>query len=329
MNHDEILPLDKIRKIESKAIKYIIWELGFNVQIKEINKTEIGWEVDLFISVPNTVKTADGKERTFYYIFDISKPLVFKENLTIDYSLSVKSSDIDADILTNFWKINKEIEKVILQYGANKWGKISFIKTYLNKASKIIALLKENGKIDIKELITAEPNLFEMASVISDLDFIELDKKNHRYYVASPKLTKFFELEVQDPEKFSVIEVVLGELVAKKLDVLVKDFNLTIIKRYVDIVTLYYINAAYFGSLISLTYNDFLHKIIAFRRKIGSTRERISFGAVMEELCKVGFFSRVEGEIVGNQDIFEKIMKKTGGKLPEGVKEAWTYETFA
>lgn len=307
------------QEIESKAMKYILWNLGSNIRIQGIQKQDDQWKVDLSISFPSEVKNKDGREKTFIYKYDLAKAIYLKENLSINHALTVKADEVEFEILERFWQTNKLIEEAILKFGKNKWGKIPFICTVLSKARTIISIIKKEEKIGIGDLMDTEN--YEMAKLLVKMKYLRIDRYNSEFLVPTNKLNLLLETELHEStsERTSVFEVVIGELIEEQLDVLLKEFKYGVIKTYIDIVALYYINTVRFGDLITITEEVLLRIFNSFRSRTSTTKKDWNFSRVIDELCIAGLLQKEGKEITGDIGIFTQLMEHKEEIFPPEV----------
>lgn len=296
------------RDIEFRASNYILWNLGSNIRIKKIEKDINRWKVDLFITFPNSIRTIEGEEKTFIYKYELDKSIYFDENLRIDRENTVKAEEIEYEIIHKFWKTNQIIEKAVLKYGRLKWGKIDIIGTIMTKVKNIITKAKEEEYLSVDEVL--ELDLLKMVQLIEEIKYLRYDSLNPNIIVPTNALNRLFEKELSDENNITpAIEVVIGHLVAEKLDVLLNDFKYFVIKMYVDVTILYYVNAIRFGDLISMKEADLRQIFNGFRSSFRTTKRDCSFSRVLEELHIAGLLVKEGENIRGDKEIFNKLMK--------------------
>jgi hypothetical protein len=302
----------RIREVStprSVAMKYICKRLGLNLRPGEatLDKETRTWSVPIKAVIPSKVSRREGQSTTFFYTFNVG-------NLTLDMDLHITKRlgavELDDAILSQWNDLNQVIQKEILQYARERWGKLTFVRTFLRPIYTLVIAVLDQKQASVSDFGVDSEKWFELLRTsgyiepMGDREFKPTNLLNG--------LQERIGLGVGHSD-FDVADLVAGNIFANQYDVISDKLRIHAPSIYVDTAKLYYSDAVNFKEIVPMEQSELFLKY----RQVGNrqayreamSQKSFSFGTVVSELIAVGLLHRRQESIIGDQKLFDHLVQ--------------------
>src|SRR6266581_6477882 len=133
----ESILIDGLGTPRSAATDFIINRLGLNFRAGNPIREARFWRVPIRAMIPASPDVVPRQEDQLFYKFDSFAEVILDESLKIVEwpKLSELKDKFEAEISRLF----SMIEKMILDYGSDKWGRVAGIRYFLNPLNAIVS----------------------------------------------------------------------------------------------------------------------------------------------------------------------------------------------
>jgi hypothetical protein len=305
-----VVRIQEIENPKSVVMKYICKRLGLNLRPGEpvFHEEDRVWSVPIKAVVPSKVSRRDGFSKTFYYTFNVGD---FK--LDEEYHIIQKPGALQLDeMLFSQWNdLNEVIQKEILQYARERWGKLTHVRTFLRPVYTIVIAFLDRKRVGVSEFGYESKKWFELLELSGYIESITDDefKSTNMLNALDQKLS-----QEGSQSDFDVADLVAGNIYATDFQRIRDDFHIHAPTIYVDTAQLYYADAVNFKEIVPIQQDELFLKYrqvgsrIAYREAM--SQKGYSFATVVSELIAVGLLHRQEeGDIVGDQKLFDHLVQ--------------------
>jgi hypothetical protein len=304
-----IVRINEMRTPESESMKYICNWLGLNIRPGKptFNEETKRWVVPLKALMPSRVTRRD-MSKTFVYNFVVGK-LVLDRNLRIVEKIGAQ--DLEDSILSQWNDLNEIIQKEILTYAKESWGKLTFVRTFLRPIYTLVVGFLDRGKIDGSEVGEESQKWLDL---LCKAGFIEEHSEDTMFKITN-KLTLLNETcfkTGQARSSFDIADIVAGNLFATEYRTIKDQFNIHAPSVYVDTAKLYYIDAVNLKEMVPVGEEELFMKYRQMGNRVAFkeiTRRGYSFATALSELIAVGLLRRQETDILGDEKLFEHLVQ--------------------
>lgn len=307
-----VVRMSELLTPESVAMKYICQRLGLNLRPGKaiFDKNARTWQVPLRAIVPSKVSRRDGLTKTFNYTFGVGQ-------LTLDEKLRIRqrmgAQDLEDEILKQWNDLNEIIQREILQYAKGRWGKLTFVQTFLRPVYTLVVAFLDRKKVDVSNFgIEAQKwiDLLQGAGFIEPVDGDMFRTTN----ILTGLHQRLLENGEHGASNFEVAQIVAGTLFANEYQRIREEFRINAPGVYVDTAKLYYTDAVNFKELIPMGEKELFLKYRQMGNRAAyqeATSQRgFSFATTVSELISVGLLHREqEEEIVGDEGLFDHLVQ--------------------
>jgi hypothetical protein len=308
------IKIEELQSVEAVAMKYVIQNLGFNIRPRKAEEDPERklWKVPLQAIVPRRVTRKDKETRVFIYrMEDVGQLLYEEKGNNFELVLSNSALEIEGEISKRFTKLTENIEREILQEGKTNWGKLKWVKTFLNPMYTIVInLLSTQEPISIRTL-QDEERLWRYAKLLLKEKYVKLDDATSSYLMPAEKLTMMEENQFRKGvSSHSVAEQVVGNVFANKYQEIKTDLRINTPTVYVDTTKVYYVDALRYGE------NIFIHEKSLFYeyQKLGARTfspgiSLMNFRTLLSELDSVNMLNKKGKYVGGNERLFTDLLQ--------------------
>jgi hypothetical protein len=302
----------RIREVmtaRSVAMKYICKHLGLNLRPGEaiLDEETRTWSVPIKAVIPSKVSRREGQSTTFFYTFNVG-------DLTLDKDLRIikklGAQELDDAIFSQWNDLNEVIQKEILQYAREKWGKLTFVRTFLRPIYTLIIGILDQKRASVPEFGLDSEKWFDLLTIsgyiepMGDQEFKPTNLLN--------ALEEKIGLGAGYSD-FDVADLVAGNIFANQYDAISDKLRIHAPSVYVDTAKLYYADAVNFKEIVPMGQKELFLKY----RQVGNrqayrealSQKSFSFGTVVSELIAVGLLHRQQENIIGDQGLFEHLVQ--------------------
>jgi hypothetical protein len=257
--------------------------------------------------IPSKVSQREGRSKTFFYTFNVGS-LELDEDYHITKRLGAQ--ELDDAILSQWNDLNEVIQKEILQYAREKWGKLTFVRTFLRPIYTLAIAILDRKRVAVSEFGVDSQKWFDLMKIsgyiepVGDNEFKPTNVLN--------ALDEKIGLEGGQSD-FDVADLVAGNIYANEYDFISDELRIHAPSIYVDTAKLYYADAVNFKEIVPIEQNELFLKY----RQMGSraayreaqSQKSFSFGTVVSELIAVGLLHRRQEDIIGDQGLFDHLVQ--------------------
>jgi hypothetical protein len=303
------------RTPESFVRKYISNKLGFNIRLGETKRNNDGtWTITLKAVIPSFVKLNDNASKTFVYTFDnIGSATVKYEDYDFDFVEKPKAPDLDLELIRKIDELTMNVQKVILEYGKFKWGKITAIRYLFGSIHSIIVRsLKEEGFF-----AEAVPKKYiRYFNFLQSIDWLNAERQNKKTWITpSNKLSKLHEMllnkKLVEDDINSVADALIGHIYAEHFSKIRDELRFNLSTIYITTTKGYYADAVREGRSIPMDYDTLWFRFRTYNYKSQSNTHRLyRFPDVVGELVANDFlrFSKDKNHVVAVPELLQRLL---------------------
>lgn len=310
-----LLELKKRRDPSAVVYDEIIKNLGTSIrpdfENTRFNITNQTYNIPLHAFIPNELnpigKSIKFRKKFIYRIYNVGEVSLkqIKDERNAFKIASITSADeIDGKLFKEFWDLRKEVTDHIMNYGREKWGKLTYIRNFLSPYYRILNALIYYEEFHLQYLESKDQ--MNWLSPLYNLKYIKIDPDRPSWIIPTNKL---YALQDEHQESLSKVpEIVVGNIIAEYLHYVVEKLNIRSIVKYFDLANLYYIMALDYGELISISRKEFIRKFIKFGRRPTAYGQEANTLIHIAELTNIQMLEKgEENAITGKADLFEEI----------------------
>jgi hypothetical protein len=299
------LVLETIRTPRTVATDYVLSRLGLNFRAAEPRLEKNGmWHVPLKALVPASPDIVPRRQDQLYYRFESFGEIVMDLDLKLIEvpRKAILSERFQAELSTLFAKI----EKTILEYGSHKWGRIPFIRSFLNPLNAIISQALSLPNISLVKL--EQQDYVVYADFLRRAGFLEdsrdspahLRKTNQLVAIADKYLKERGFSYYLDDTAIEVTSIIFSQFYPEIRD------RIRFVSTYVDTTVAYYVQAVRLKKLVPMTVGDLEYAYNVLGRRVQD--EKVTFYGKVADLVTAGFLKwESEGVVSGVDGIYHKV----------------------
>lgn len=301
---------------ESFVRKYISHKIGFNIRLGETKQNKDGtWTISLKAVIPSFVKLNNSASKTFVYTFEnIAYATVKYEDYDFDFIEKPRVPDLDLALVKKIDELTTNVQKVILDYGKFKWGKLTAIRYWFGTIHSIIVrCLNEDGFY-----IPSTPEKFvRYFNFLKSIGWIDSESHNERktWVTSSNKLSKLHEELLKNPaigdDANSVADVLVGHIYAEHFREIRDELRFNPSTIYLTTTKGYYADAVREGRSIPMDYDTlwFRYRTYNYSPK-SSTHRQYRFPDIVGELVANDFLrqSKDKDHVTAVPELLQKLL---------------------
>src|SRR6266496_1401308 len=304
-SHPQRILVETIASPRTVATDYILRRLGLNFRAgTPVMGKEGYWHVPLRVLIPASPDVMPRLGEQLFYRFDSFSEIVMDPNLNL---VSVpRKSDLNSKFQAELSILLAKIERMIVDYGSDKWARIPLIRSFLNPLNAIVSQALSLPNISISRL-QQQGEYATYANWLKRAGFLEDSKDNPAHIRKTNELVTIagkykkergsFYLDETAVEVTSIICSKFYEEVCERVKVL---------PSYVDTTAAYYLKAIKVNKLEPMTIGELEYSFNVLGRK--TQDERTTFYGKVADLVTAGFLEWVsEGVVKGVENVFERV----------------------
>jgi hypothetical protein len=297
--------IKEIKNPLSIAMNYVIRNYGTNIIPNKFrfDKEENKYYIKLNAIIPNEISPIKKSKKKVTYFFKDVGEIILNENLNLVEK--TPSQELERNIFIEFDKINLFIEEVIKKYGSKNWGRLNYIRHYLNPLYSIINQILVDNELDKNQLINNDYHKYIIPFINNDI--IKEDPYKENKYIPGNYLNA---LRDKYDSQMTLTEITVGYVIEKSLDYIVNKLQISNFLAYIDLPKIYYLDALEYGEMIRIPYKDLVNKYLQFSRRNVTFKKEINFKLLISELTGINVLYKEPGKniISGVDELFSKIM---------------------
>lgn len=307
--------LETIMTPRTVATDHILRRLGLNFRAGQPNFESGVWHVPLRALIPASPDVIPRRQEQLYYRFEEFAEILLDSDLkVIEFP---RKSELNEKFQAELSALFAEIEKMIVEYGSDKWGRIPLVRSFLNPVNAIVSQVLSLHNISMSRL--EQQGYLVYADWLKRAGFIEesIDRPGH--------IRKTNELvaiaEKYRREKGSSFYV--DETAIEVTSIICWKFYeevcqwVRVLPSYVNTTVAYYVKAIKVKKLEPMTVNELEYSYNVLGRK--EQDARTTFYGKVADLVTAGFLEWVsEGVVKGVERIYNRVAEFTP-ELEENV----------
>lgn len=307
------ITINELQNVEAVAMKYTAHNLGFNIRPRkaQVLEKEGNLKVPLQAIIPRRVTKRGRESKVFVYrLEDVGYLLYKKIDKTYKLVSGVSAVDIDDEITQRFSKLTESVEREILKEGRKNWGKLSWIKTFLNPVYTMVeALVTSPEPISIDAI--HEENKWKYAKLLVKENYAEVEGERPKYLVKTNKLTiKSETVYKEGGSNHIVAEQVAGIVFANRYNEIKTELSINMPTAYVETTKVYYIDALRYGENIPIHETDLFSEYQKINARIFKPQlSMMRFRWLLSELSTVNMLEKHGRYVNGKERFFDKLME--------------------
>ncbi len=311
----ERVRLEVLESPRTVASDHLLGRLGLNFRAgNPLMDEEKRWHVPLRALIPASPDVIPRREDQLYYRFDSFGEIVLDSSLkVISYP---KIAELNSRFQTELSHLFAKVEKMIIDYGTDKWGRIPLIRSFLNPLNAILSQALSLPNISLMQLKQQEYLLY--GDLLRKAGFLEESSENPDHLRRSNLLVAIAE-KYKDKEGYVNLDetaIEVTSIICSKFYSIIKE-RVTVFPSYVDTTVAYYVRAARLRRLVPMGVSDLEYSFNVLGRKQQDTR--VTFYGKVADLVTAGFLRWYsQGVVIGVDPIFSKV-ETVGPELETNV----------
>lgn len=261
------------------------------------------WHVPLVALIPSSPGTVPRREDQLFYRFDS-----FGE-VELDSRLKVVSAPISTDLNRTFQAelahLYMKIEKMILEFGTDKWARIPLVRSFLNPLNAIISEALSLPNISLSKL--QQQDYMFYAEILRRAGFLEpaekadyLRRTNDLVVIAEKFKKAKGPVFYMDETAIEVTSIICSKFYSDIRE------RVTVLPSYVGTTVAYYAKAVRLRKLVHMTVGELEYAYNVLGRREQDTRT--TFYGKVADLVTAGFLQWVsQGVVSGVTPIYTQI----------------------
>ncbi len=295
--------LETLETPRTVATDQILRRLGLNFRAGKPALESGKWHIPLRALIPASPDVLPRREDQLFYRFDS-----FGEVL-LDTSLKVvafpKLTELNEKFQTEISRLFAKIEKLILEFGSDKWGRIPGIRFFLNPLNAIVSEALSLASISKAKLEQQEYLWY--ADLLHNIGFLEESRDRPDHFRRTNELVAIAEKYSKQRGVAYLDETAIEvtSIVCSKFYDIIRE-RVRLLPSYVDTTVAYYVKAVRLKKLVPMTVGELEYAYNVLGRR--DQDERVTFYGKVADLVTAGFLRWVsQGVVAGVEPIFAKV----------------------
>src|SRR5438309_11325033 len=241
-SHPQKIVLKTIASPRTVATDHILRRLGLNFRAGTPSLGKDGnWHVPLRVLIPASPDVIPRLDQQLFYRFDSFSEIVVDSNLNVINA--PRKADLNVKFQSELSSLLSKIERMIVEYGSDKWARIPLIRSFLNPLNAIISQALSLPSISLSKL-EQQGEYLTYANWLKRAGFLEDSKDKPAHIRKTNELVMMAEKYKQERGSFYIDEtaVEVTSIICSKFYEEVCE-RVTVLPSYVDTTTAYYLKA--------------------------------------------------------------------------------------
>jgi len=298
--------LDTITTPRTVATDHILRRLGLNFRAGEPAMAKDGyWHVPLRVLIPASPDVMPRRDQQLFYRFDSFSEVLVDSDLRI--AKFPRKSDLNSKFQLELSSLLSKIEKMIVEYGSDKWGRIPLVRSFLNPLNAIVSQALSLPNISLAKL-EQQGEYVTYANWLKRAGFLEESKDTPAHIRKTNELVAIAEKYRQERgTSFYVDETAIEvtSIICSKFYEEVCEW-VKVLPSYVDTTAAYYVRAIKVRKLEPMTISELEYSYNVLGRR--EQDARTTFYGKVADLVTAGFLEWVtEGVVKGVDTVFDRV----------------------
>ncbi len=298
--------LDTITTPRTVATDHILRRLGLNFRAGEPVHAKDGyWHVPLRVLIPASPDVMPRRDQQLFYRFDSFSEVLVDSDLRI--AKFPRKSDLNSKFQLELSSLLSKIERMIVEYGSDKWGRIPLVRSFLNPVNAIVSQALSLPNISLAKL-EQQGEYVTYANWLKRAGFLEESKDAPVHIRKTNELVAIAEKYRQERgSSFYVDETAIEvtSVICSKFYEEVCEW-VKVLPSYVDTTAAYYVRAIKVRKLEPMTISELEYSYNVLGRR--EQDARTTFYGKVADLVTAGFLEWVtEGVVKGVDTVFDRV----------------------
>ena len=301
--HIQSVVLEAVRTPRTVAADYLL-RLGLNFRAGNPLLEDGTWHIPLRALIPASPGVVPRRNDQLYYRFEDFGEILLDSNLK---RLSVpKLGDLDDRFQAERSRLFAKIEKMILDFGVDKWGRIPGIRFFLNPLNAIVS--EALSLPNIAQAKLEHQDYLYYADLLKSIDLLEESPNNPGHLQRTNELVTLAERNRKEKgDDFYIDETAIEvtSIICSKFYDLIQE-RVKLFPSYVDTTVAYYVKAVRLKKLVPMTVSELEYSYNVLGRR--PQDEKAPFYGKVADLVTAGFLQwHSQGVVIGVNPIYEKV----------------------
>jgi hypothetical protein len=296
--------LEAVQNPRSVATDYLLKRLGLNFRAGTPKLEEDGsWYVPLVALIPSSPGVVPRKEDQLFYRFDSFGEIALDPRLKVISAPT--STDLNRAFQVELGHLYMKIEKMILEFGTDKWGRIPLVRSFLNPLNAIVSEALSLPNISLSKL--EQQDYMFYAELLRRCGFLEPAEKADYLRRTNDLVTIAEKFKKEKGPLFYMDETAIEvtSIICSKFYPDIKE-RVTVLPSYVGATVAYYAKAVRLRKLVHMTVRELEYAYNVLGRR--EQDARTTFYGKVADLVTAGFLQWVsQGVVSGVMPIYSRI----------------------
>lgn len=308
------IKIPMLKTPEAFVMKYVASKIGFNVRPSKTvyNEKNDTYIVTLEAIIPSLVKLDGDATKTFVYTFEnVAEAIVQGDKYDYDFIKRPKAPDLDISLMKKFDNLTEGLQKEILEFGEESWGKLTDVRYWLNPIRGIIVRCLTKGDFKVEK---SSPKYKQYFEFLHNAGWVRYERGLKPRVMPSNRLLELHKQYASANRMLDVskiVDIVTGNLYAKHFYEIRDELRIFGPDKYVTINKSYYADAVREGEAIPMSQYRLWLKYKSYNYKPRPpTHKEFTFPNAVEELVSNKFLKYYKSEdyVTANPDLLERTL---------------------
>ncbi len=311
----DTIRIDTLRTPRTTAADFIMSRLGLNFRPGNPIYEDGMWRVPIRAMIPASPDVVPRQDDQLFYRFESFTEILLDDDLKIVEAptLSQLKGKFEAEISRLFSKI----EKMILDYGSDKWGRVAGIRYFLNPLNAIVSQALSLQSISRTKL--EQQGYLWYGDLLKEMHILEESNDNPDNLRRTNEL-----VAIADKYRREKGAVYLDETATEVISMVCSRFydrireTTPLLPSYVDATVAYYVKAVKVKKLIPMSVSELEYAYNVLGRRIQD--EHVKFYGKVADLVSAGFLQwHSLGVVIGIDPIYSRV-RETAPEIDDSVR---------
>ncbi len=295
--------LETLETPRTAATDYILRKLGLNFRAGDAVRESGKWRVPIRALIPASPDIVPRREDQLFYRFESFAEVTVGHDLKVIESptLTALKEKFEAELSRLFSKI----EKMILDYGSDKWGRVAGIRHFLNPLNAIVSEALSLPSISRTKL--EQQGYLWYADLLMKIGILEETNDRPDHLRRTNELVAIAEKYKHEKGSAYLDEtsIEVTSIVCSKFYDVIRE-RVPLLPSYVEAIVAYYVKAVRLKKLVPMTVGELEYAYNVLGKRVQD--EHVKFYGKVGDLVTAGFLRwSSQGVVIGVEPIYSKV----------------------
>lgn len=307
--------IDTLRTPRTVAADFIMSRLGLNFRPgNPIHEGGI-WHVPIRAMIPASPDVVPRQDDQLFYRFESFAEIIVDDDLKVVNGPTL--TDLKGKFDTEISRLFSKIEKMILDYGSDKWGRVAGIRYFLNPLNAIVSQALSLQNISRTKL--EQQGYLWYGDLLKEMHILEEIKDNPDHLRRTNELVAIAQKYRHEKGAFYLDETATEviSMVCSKFYDRIRE-RTPLLPSYVDATVAYYVKAVKIKKLMPMSVSELEYAYNVLGRRIQD--EHVNFYGKVADLVSAGFLQwHALGVVIGVDPIYARV-QETAPDIDDSIR---------